>query len=178
MSTTNARGLHRMIQRSNQSGDTMSTAIYSDCETYRYSLGRDWGAGPRINFVMLNPSTADEMRNDPTVERCERRARALGFGGFCVTNLFAYRATAPRDLKTADLPVGGDNDAALLGAAQRADMVLCAWGVHGSHQDRAALVEAMLRKSVQTLWILGLTQAGAPRHPLYLPYAATPQPWR
>lgn len=107
---------------------------------------------------MLNPSTADERRNDPTVERCERRARALGFAGFRVTNLFAFCATAPRDLK----------------AAAGADMILCAWG---DHWQRAAEVEAILRGAAQTLWHLGLTRAGAPRHPLYRPYAASPQPW-
>ena len=66
-----------------------SEAVYSDCETYRYALTREWGAGPRLLWVMLNPSTASERSNDPTVERCERRSRAMGFGGFRVVNLFA-----------------------------------------------------------------------------------------
>ncbi len=167
-----------MIRRDHQAGDCRSFAVYSDCGAYRYALGRDWGTGPRINFVMLNPSTADETRNDPTVERCERRARALGFGGFCVTNLFAFRATAPRDLKAADDPIGPDNDATLRTVAASADMVLCAWGIHGSHHRRDSAVERILRQTVPTLWHLGVTQAGAPRHPLYLPYAAVPQQWR
>ena len=69
---------------------------------YRYALTRVWDPlGPRLSFVMLNPSTATEVQNDPTVERCERRARALGFGGFRVTNIFAWRDTDPRKMRAA-----------------------------------------------------------------------------
>ena len=77
-----------MITRSHQKGDAASVAVYSPCERYRYLLTRVWNpTGPRALFVMLNPSTATEAQNDPTVERCERRARALGFGAFRVTNI-------------------------------------------------------------------------------------------
>ena len=80
-----------MITRDFLKGDARSTAVYSDCERYRYLLTRVWNPdAPRALFVMLNPSTATEVQNDPTVERCERRARALGFGGFRVTHLFAW----------------------------------------------------------------------------------------
>ena len=83
-----------MITRSHTKGDAPSTAVYSDCERYRYALTRIWDqAGQKALFVMLNPSTATEVQNDPTVERCERRARALGFGAFRVTNIFAWRDT-------------------------------------------------------------------------------------
>ena len=86
-----------MITRTHLKGDADSVAVYSPCERYRYLLTRVWdGAGPRALFVMLNPSTATEFQNDPTVERCERRARALGFGAFRVANIFAFRATDPR----------------------------------------------------------------------------------
>ena len=91
-----------MITRTHTKGDAPSTAVYSDCERYRYSLVRTWDtAGRKALFVMLNPSTATEVQNDPTVERCERRARALGFGSFCVTNIFALaqhrsQGNAPR----------------------------------------------------------------------------------
>ena len=92
----------------------MSTAQYSDCETYRYALTRVWDdAGKRVVFVMLNPSKANEIANDPTVERCERRARALGFGAFRVVNIFAFRETNPHLMRKATSPVGPDNDAIL-----------------------------------------------------------------
>ena len=77
-----------MITRSHTKGDAPSIAVFSECERYRYALTRVWGPKDlRVNFVMLNPSTATEVQNDPTVERCERRARTLGFGGFRVTNI-------------------------------------------------------------------------------------------
>jgi len=158
-----------MIRRVHQKGDAASEAVYSDCETYRYALTRAWTAGPRLLVVMLNPSTATEQANDPTVERCERRARAMGFGGFRVVNLFAYRATDPRALRAVADPVGPDNDTALDDGAAWADTVLCGWGGHGALHGRDAVVTARLR-AMQPLWHLGLTQLGQPKHPLYIGY--------
>ncbi|OZA02269.1 MAG: hypothetical protein B7Y02_16985, partial [Rhodobacterales bacterium 17-64-5] len=95
-----------MITRRFLKGDAASEAVYSECERYRYLLARVWGPGAKVMFVMLNPSTATEVQNDPTVERCERRARVLGFGAFCVTNIFAYRATDPKVMRAVADPVG------------------------------------------------------------------------
>lgn len=156
----------------------MSRALYSPCETYRYLLERDWQpAAGRIAFVMLNPSTASEQRNDPTVERCERRARRLGFGGFTVVNLFAFRATRPADLRRAEDPVGPENDAVLAQAIAAADLVLAAWGAHGAYRDAGARWAAAQRASGQAMHHIGLTKDGHPRHPLYVPYAVAPQLW-
>ncbi|MEH6402829.1 MAG: DUF1643 domain-containing protein, partial [Sneathiella sp.] len=83
-----------------------SGAEFSDCNKYRYSLWRRWDAGPTVSFLMLNPSTADGSSNDPTVERCHRRAVAMGFGALEVINIFGFRATDPKDLKKAKDPVG------------------------------------------------------------------------
>jgi hypothetical protein len=166
-----------MITRNFTKDDAVSDAVYSDCERYRYLLTRVWGSGPRALFVMLNPSTATEMQNDPTVERCERRARALGYGAFRVTNIFAFRATDPRVMRAAVDPVGPANDAAILDSAAWADSVLCAWGNHGLHLDRGAHVVALLRGTQAPLFHLGLTGQGQPRHPLYVSYDQRPQPW-
>ncbi|MCV2867226.1 DUF1643 domain-containing protein [Defluviimonas sp. WL0002] len=166
-----------MILRRHQAGDVRSKAHYSDCGNYRYLLSRRWADGGKLVYVLLNPSTATEERNDPTVERCERRARILGYGGFAVANLFAWRATRPEDLKRASDPVGPGNDAAVLQAAASAGRVLCGWGVHGSFMDRGAEVADLLRAAGYELWHLGLTKAGAPRHPLYVPYACAPRSW-
>jgi hypothetical protein len=152
-----------------------SLAVYSDCLRYRYALTRVWAEGPRISFVMLNPSTATEVQNDPTVERCERRARAMGFGAFRVVNIFGFRATDPRDMRAAPDPIGPENDAAIIAAADWADMILCAWGTHGAHLGRSAAVAQML--AGYDLHHLGLTQAGDPKHPLYISYAQRPEPW-
>ncbi len=167
-----------MITRTHTKGDAPSTAIYSDCEKYRYSLTRVWDPhGRKALFVMLNPSTATEVQNDPTVERCERRARALGFGAFQVTNIFAWRDTDPRKMRAAADPVGPENDKAILEGADWADQVIAAWGTHGAHLDRGPAVEALLRGTGQSLFHLGLSKAGHPKHPLYIAYTQQPEPW-
>lgn len=126
---------------------------------------------------MLNPSTATEVQNDPTVERCERRARALGSGAFRVANIFAFRATDPRLMKAQADPVGPDNDAALGDSLTWADRVICAWGTHGAHLGRGPQVEQMLRRAGARPEVLGLTRAGHPQHPLYLGYDRQPFGW-
>jgi len=167
-----------MIERSHQKGDAFSTAVYSDCERYRYALTRVWETGgARACFVMLNPSTATEEQNDPTVERCERRARALGFGAFTVINIFAWRDTDPRAMRRAADPVGPENDAAILEACRGADRIIAAWGTHGAHLGRGAEVARLLRGLGRELHHLGLTRDGHPRHPLYVAYAHPPEPW-
>ncbi|MFP4273746.1 MAG: DUF1643 domain-containing protein [Paracoccaceae bacterium] len=167
-----------MIERTHQKGDAHSTAVYSDCERYRYALTRVWDpGGARACFVMLNPSTATEMQNDPTVERCERRARALGFGAFTVTNIFAWRDTDPRAMRRAADPVGPQNDAAILAACRDADRIIAAWGSHGAHLGRGAEVARLLRDLGREVHHLGLTRDGHPRHPLYIAYARQPEPW-
>ncbi len=166
-----------MISRSHQKADAASVAVYSDCEKYRYSLTRIWDDGGKVHFIMLNPSTATEVQNDPTVERCERRARTLGFGGFRVSNIFAWRDTDPRAMRRAADPVGPDNDAAILQGCEWADQIICGWGTHGAHLGRGAVVEGLLKGTGRALYHLGLTQAGHPKHPLYIAYAQQPERW-
>ncbi|MEP2028742.1 MAG: DUF1643 domain-containing protein [Paracoccaceae bacterium] len=167
-----------MITRTHTKGDAPSTAVYSDCECYRYSLTRVWDAnGKRVMFVMLNPSTATEVQNDPTVERCERRARTLGFGAFRVTNIFAWRDTDPRKMRAAIDPVGPENDAAISDGCNWADQVVAAWGTHGQHLDRGAVVKGLLSAISGPVYNLGLSKAGHPKHPLYIAYSQQPQLW-
>jgi len=167
-----------MITRQHQKGDAHSTAVYSDCENYRYSLTRIWDTGAeKALFIMLNPSTATEVQNDPTVERCERRARTLGFGGFRVTNIFAWRDTDPKAMRAAADPIGPGNDAAILESCTWANSIICGWGTHGAHLNRGSQVESMLRTTGLPLFHLGLSKAGHPKHPLYIAYAEQPRPW-
>ena len=167
-----------MTIRHHQKGDAASSAVYSPCGRYRYVLTRDWGgSGGRVLFVMLNPSTATEAQNDPTVERCERRARALGFGAFRVCNIFAFRATDPRVMRAAPDPTGPGNNVAIAESAIWADSIICAWGTHGAHLARGAAVAAILRQTGKPLYHLGLTKDGTPRHPLYVAYTQAPKPW-
>ncbi len=167
-----------MITRTHQKDDAASVAVYSDCEKYRYQLTRVWDdAGKQVHFVMLNPSTATEVQNDPTVERCERRARTLGYGAFRVTNIFAWRDTDPRTMRRATDPVGPDNDAAILQGCGWADQTICAWGAHGEHLGRGQVVTTLIKATNAELLHLGLTKAGHPKHPLYIAYAQQPQAW-
>ena len=148
------------------------TATISDCGRYRYTLERHWdGDKPAVLFVMLNPSTADAERDDPTIRRCISFAKDWGYGSLLVGNLFAWRATDPKELFGVEDPVGPENDVALAGMRDRARLVVCAWGAnrvaHGT--TRADSVRGMLGQSRA----LGLTRAGAPRHPLYVPAATS-----
>lgn len=167
-----------MIERSFYKGDAASTALYSQCERYRYHLTRVWAPErERVNFVMLNPSKATEVHNDPTIERCERRARALGYGGVTITNLFALRETDPQAMKKARTPVGPENNTVLKKQALWSDIVIGAWGVHGTHRARHLEVTTLLAATGKPLCHLGLTKQGHPRHPLYVSYQTQPQPW-
>jgi len=134
-------------------------------------------SGKRLLFVMLNPSKATEVDNDPTVERCERRARALGFGAFQVTNIFAFRETNPKLMRQADDPVGPDNDQILREGVAWADVVIAAWGTHGAHLGRGTEVAQLLRRLDAPLHHLGLSIAGHPKHPLYISYSRQPEAW-
>ena len=168
-----------MITRTHNKDNKRSTAIYSDCENYRYSLTRTWDANIRkVLFIMLNPSTATEIQNDPTVERCERRTRALGYGAFQVCNIFAYRATDPHIMRTQNDPNGPDNSGTILEAATWADDIVCAWGTHGAHMGRGVEVETLLREKSLSLTHLGLSKAGHPKHPLYISYSVHPEIWK
>lgn len=152
-------------------------ADFSPCRTWRYKLWRQWDKEPPVMFLMLNPSTADETKNDPTVERCQRYAEAWGHGGLIVTNLFAYRSTDPAKLKRCDDPIGPDNDTYLLRCAGEASRIVCAWGIHGSLMGRDVEVTRLLRNFGHELHYLKLTAGGAPGHPLYLRKDLEPVKW-
>ncbi len=153
-------------------------AEFSDCRTWRYRLWRIWDDSlPYANFLMLNPSIADEKVLDPTVTRCVDFARRWGYGGLQVTNLFALVSTDPDRLyKEAD-PVGQENDRAIIETARGAGAVVCAWGNHGVHKERRDAVLRLLRATGVGLSYLRMNGTGEPSHPLYLPGKLTPVPW-
>lgn len=151
-------------------------ARFSDCRTYRYLLWRVWDdEGPTLNVIGLNPSTADENADDPTIRRCIDFGKRWGFGGLKMTNLFAYRSTDPRGLLAVDDPVGPDNNVTLKVQAYDAAYVIAAWGAHPLAMARAKAVRPFLER--YHVMCLGTTKDGAPRHPLYLPKATTPTPY-
>ncbi|MBZ9574644.1 DUF1643 domain-containing protein [Modicisalibacter sp. MOD 31.J] len=151
-------------------------ARFSPCRTWRYDLWRRWAAGPSVLWLLLNPSTADEVANDPTVERCERRSRTMGYGSLYVCNIFALRSTDPKWLYTADDPIGPENDSAILERAQGVDLVVCGWGNHGLFAGRGQRVLAMLADAGVETHCLRVTGAGEPGHPLYIGYGVEPRP--
>jgi hypothetical protein len=124
---------------------------------------------------MLNPSTADETHDDPTIRRCIDFSRRWGFGSLEVVNLFALRATCPRILMSASDPIGPYNDDHILAAAGRANLLIAAWGIHGDHLWRAQRVAGLLES--HRVRCLGLTSGGQPRHPLYVPATTPPIRW-
>ena len=153
----------------------LATATFDPTRRYRYRLSRVWDpAGPRVCFVMCNPSTADALTLDPTVRRCAGFARRWGAGAFEVTNVFALRSTDPAALRRSPDPVGPGNDDAIVAAATSADRVVCAWGIHGALHDRHDRVLALLDRAGVSAEALRLTRSGLPGHPLYLPADAVP----
>ena len=153
-----------------------SQALFDHTKRYRYWLDRMWDTErPIVNFIMLNPSTADQYQSDPTITRCLHYARRWGFGTLIVTNIFAYRSTDPKPLYTLDDPVGPENDAYLRKAAARADLRVVAWGTHGALHGRHEAVLSLLADFPLTA--LSITQGGFPKHPLYLRADATYIPY-
>ena len=143
-------------------------AIFDPTGAYRYSLWRQWDTRqPRLAFVMLNPSTADTETDDATIRRCVKFARTWKFGALEVVNLFAFRATQPQILKQVVDPVGVECDRYLLAAADQAQQIVVAWGNGGRLHQRDQIVLDLLA-SHKAIYCLGMSQAGQPRHPLYL----------
>lgn len=170
--------------------DILRAAEFSANRVYRYSLGRAWSTGlPHLVVIGLNPSTADEKRDDPTIRRCVGFARKFGYGGVRVVNLFAYRSTEPGALRQAADPVGPDNFTAIRKAVEDClcrsagpgrtvpSRVLCAWGNHGVYRDQDQAVMEWLKDLDVEKVCLGVTKHGSPKHPLYLPGGITPLPY-
>ncbi|MCK7458888.1 DUF1643 domain-containing protein [Idiomarina aminovorans] len=148
-------------------------AKFSACRSYRYVLWRVWDdAKLYVAIIGLNPSTADEVQNDPTINRCISFAQSWGYGGVCMVNLFAFRATVPADMMSAKDPVGPDNDKWLVDIAKTAGAVVAAWGNDGSYLGRSSAVKEL----IPNLCALKINRAGEPAHPLYLKGSLVPEP--
>ena len=151
--------------------------LYSRDMVHRYAFGRWWGSDDLATtavWVLLNPATGDtERRRRPTLDRCIGRSRDLDATGLVIVNLFAFRHTDPKQLRTASDPVGAANDDVLREMTGAGARTVVAWGSHGSLRDRSATVGPLL--SAPTC--LGVTASGAPRHPLYVASDAPLVPW-
>lgn len=150
--------------------------IFSPDRVYRYTLWREWDELLNQSYCMfigLNPSTADEVNDDPTIRRCIQFAKDWGYGAMCMTNAFAFRETNPKLMMKHPAPVGPDNDLWLSKIAQDAGVVVAAWGCDGAHKERDKQVRALIPQ----LKCLKTTKGGHPNHPLYLPKNLTPIPF-
>jgi hypothetical protein len=177
----------------------MSTVILrwadvSADQRYRYLLGRRWGSGPALPWIMLNPSAADDAGDDPTTRRVISFSRSWGYGACVVVNLFAFRSASPVALTTTVEPVGRRNTGVVRWAIEDAaasgiDRIVVGWGVHGQRwlgaDDERGRRVRRLMSSAAARWTvgglrpvtLGITMGGAPRHPLYVPSATKPSPF-
>jgi len=145
----------------------LSGQVEAGC--YRYLLWRTWGTGRRVLFIMLNPSTANATEDDQTIRRCRAFARAWGFDGMDIVNIFALRSTDPAALYAHRDPIGPLNDTTITDAARRCGRVVCAWGHHGKLLARGSAVLRLLWDLGVKPMVLGLTaRLAQPRHPLYL----------
>ena len=153
-------------------------AEFGACGRDRWRLWRAWGSGPRVAFVMLNPSTASADEDDPTIRKCMAYARRWEYHGIEVVNLFGLRATDPRELYRRDEAecVGDRNDPTILSATYQAGLVIVAWGNHGGLHKRSAAVLRMLEGNCEP-HALAVTKHDQPWHPLYLAGDLVPFLW-
>jgi hypothetical protein len=155
------------------------SAVISSCEKYRYMLERIWGRDHSrlVLWIMLNPSTADGGTDDQTIRKCRKFTESWGYDGFRVVNLYAWRATDPDELWSAEDPTGPDNEKHILQWADDAALIVCAWGRPGPKEFRPKTIHELLTNKGHKLHYLRLNKDGNPGHPLYLPGALTPQEW-
>jgi len=155
---------------------TTGGALFSEDRTYRYRLWRQWGqksTRASIFFICLNPSIADETRDDPTQRRLRGYASAWGYDGYIMGNIFAYISTDPKALKTVADPIGPENDMHLKTMQERSEMTVVAWGTWGKLLGRDAQVLDLLQR--RNVFCFGVNKDGTPKHPLYLKAHLNPQ---
>lgn len=156
-----------------------SEATFDASRKNRFLLRRIWDEKlPSVAFCMLNPSTAAEDVDDPTVRRVQAYARAWGYGAATVVNIFSWRATDPRELHKREETwlTTQENFKHIRHIAESADLFVCGWGAHGQIDGRSARIrEALSGRAVYALRVLG---NGEPGHPLYLPGKLRPVEWK
>lgn len=144
-------------------------ATWSPCKLYRYTLRRTWtnadpSAQRTVVWILLNPSTADETQDDPTIRRCKEFSKLWGFDGLIIVNAYAFRSTDPKGLWKVEDPNGPENDAAILGACREAGRVVCGWGANLRNDRRDALSKLLHGIHLSALKV---NANGSPAHPLY-----------
>ncbi len=173
------------MQIEKRSDETVRCEAWFSEETpsplYRYKLSWHWADPPHLVAWMLNPSTADHEVLDRTVEGIEKRARAWGYGGLTIINLFAYRTKDPSIMKASADPIGPENDGVILdvlrAAAAERSTILCGWGNDGAFRGRHIEASRLAQKAGVDLTCLKVTNQNQPGHPLYIARGIVPIPW-
>lgn len=161
--------------------DMVRTAELSPDQQYRYSLTRLWDRDrPCAYYIMLNPSRADALKDDPTLRKCIGFATRREHGGVKIANLFAYRAVRPDTLWRVKDPIGPETDVRLqrfIAESKRTGgTLICAWGANAPAYREEA-IRQMLRVAEVAPFCYGRAKQGQPFHPLLLPYSAALQPY-
>lgn len=154
--------------------DTLKGATFSECKRFRFTLTRRWSGDSVLAVIGLNPSTADETQDDPTIRRICNFAWSSGYGGLTMLNLWAFRSTDPKALTGIECENERHNMLVIADAVASHGRTIAAWGANKHAGPRAA---AMLAAIKPTLYCWGTTKDGSPRHPLYLPNTATMRLW-
>ena len=155
-------------------------AVIDETQQYRYLFECRWGHGNDVvTFIMLNPSVGNVEQTDPTLVRCINYAKAWGYSGMNVVNLFAYISTDPKQLKNAIDPIGPKNDAYIRLATEQSDAVILAWGsiltTPQAKQRMQSTINLVRHKIPKCLKVT--THGNYPRHPLFLPRNLVPIPY-
>lgn len=154
----------------------LKQTIFNSDRTHRFTLWRQWdGSLPYLAVIGLNPSTADETNDDPTIRRCISFAKTWGLGGYLMLNAFSFRATDPEVMKAQETPNDPSNNGFLIDGCRGAGLVLCGWGVHGTFKDREKELKELLKPFNPQC--LGFTKGGQPKHPLYIKGTTKPVPF-
>lgn len=154
----------------------IKSAVIDSTEKYRYLLTRIWDEDlPPAVFIMLNPSTADAEVDDPTIKRCMNFAKTWNCGGIKVVNVFAYRATNPKELLKVQNPIGIENEKYIREALINAGLIILAWGSSCTKLKKGYLKVKELLKNIELFYCLGITNDGFPKHPLYLSGTTMPK---
>lgn len=162
----------------NLTANSFTKVIFSKCFKYRYSFTREWDKNKKkILFILLNPSTASEIKNDATISRIETHSKNLEMGSFTVCNLFALREKNPLLLKKHKYPLGKENNNFIKINSLKADKIVCAWGNEGEYMNQSEKTKRLLLGMKQKAYVFGLTKKDNPKHPLYLSYQTSLIRW-
>lgn len=146
-------------------------AVISACRNYRYLLIRSFSHKadePFVLFIGLNPSVADSYIDDPTLRRCMGFMEIWNLKALKIVNLFAFRATNPKEMISQTNPIGKSNDQTILQQAKNAEMIVVCWGNTGSYLNRDKEVLEIIKQYKDKIYSFGETKSGQPKHPLYL----------